>query len=157
MTVVEYPGDYCINVISCMGNADSAPVSVYGNWGTLQIVPEPRPAGTEAPQQQRRRQAQVAVIKAERDFEKKFRDANEGQTEVTIRGEAPQDLVDNWFDCIRSREKPVYDVLKGYQVTVAINLGVQSYREGRALAFDPRDRKLLSRAPDRKAYLPADA
>jgi predicted dehydrogenase len=157
MTVVEYPGDYCINMISCMGNADSAPVSVFGNWGTLQIVPEPRPATTDAPPPQRRRGGQVAVIKAERQFEKQFREANGGQTEVTIQGEPAQDLVDNWFDCIRSREKPVYDVLKGYQVTVAINLGVQSYREGRALAFDPSQRKLLSRAPDRRVYLPADA
>ena len=33
---------------------------------------------------------------------------------------------------MRSREKPVYDVLRGYQVMVAIKLGVDSYREGKA-------------------------
>jgi predicted dehydrogenase len=157
MTVVEYPREYCINMISCMGNADSAPVSIFGNWGTLQLVPEPRPATTETPSGQRRRPAQVAVIKAERQFEKQFREANGGQAEVMLHGEPAQDLVDNWLDCIRSRETPVYDVLKGYQVTVAINLGVQSYREGRALAFDPANRKLMSRTPERKVYLPADA
>lgn len=59
--------------------------------------------------------------------------------------------------CMRTREKPVYNVLKGYQVTVAINLGVQSYREGKALAFDPARRKAVSRPPQRKVYLPAGA
>ncbi len=58
---------------------------------------------------------------------------------------------------MRSREKPAYDVLKGYQVMVAIKLGVDSYREGKALAFDPNARKVLSKPPERKVYLPVDA
>ena len=38
MTMIEYPGDYSINMVSCMANATSTPVTVYGNWGTLQIM-----------------------------------------------------------------------------------------------------------------------
>jgi hypothetical protein len=31
MTMIEYPGEYCVNMISCMANATSAPLTVYGN------------------------------------------------------------------------------------------------------------------------------
>jgi len=161
MTMVEYPGEYCVNMISCMGNAESAPISVYGNWGTLQIIQERMPAGDSMGDQSRgprmRPGREVAVIKAERQFLNKFKEANDGKTEVTILPEENEDLVDNWLNCMRSREKPVYDVLMGYQVMVAIKLGVDSYREGKVMAFDPNTRKLLSKPPERKVYLPEDA
>jgi predicted dehydrogenase len=162
MTIAEYPGDYCINMISCMANAESAPVSVFGNWGTLQIVTEQleadpnRAMGDNARAGQRRRARSIAVIKAERTFSKQFQEANEGKTEVRLEpGERP-DLVDDWLDCMRSRNKPVYDVLKGYQVMVAIKLGVDSYKQGRVLAFDPATRRILKEAPARKVYLPVE-
>jgi predicted dehydrogenase len=161
MTMVEYPGEYCVNMISCMGNAESAPISVYGNWGTLQIVQQRMQAGdamgdlTRGPRGPRGRE--VAVIKAERQFLNKFKEANEGKTEVTIEPVESEDLADNWLNCMRSREKPVYDVLRGYQVMVAIRLGIDSYREGKALAFDPASRRVLSKPPERKVYLPPGA
>jgi predicted dehydrogenase len=155
MSVAEYPGDYCINMVSCMANADSAPLSVYGNWATLQIeTPQwgQRPGAAGAPAPGTRRGPR-AVVRAERHFLEEFREANDGETEVAIEtDERSQDLVDNWLDCMRSREKPVYDVLKGYQVTVAIQLGVDSYRQGRALGYDPRARRVLTRLPDRREY-----
>jgi hypothetical protein len=100
---------------------------------------------------------EVAVIKAERQFLNKFKEANEGKTEVTIEPVESEDLADNWLNCMRSREKPVYDVLRGYQVMVAIRLGIDSYREGKALAFDPASRRVLSKPPERKVYLPPGA
>jgi len=44
--------------------------------------------------------------------------------------------------------------MKGYQVTVAIQLGVQSYREGRVLGYDPKTRRILTRLPERREYPP---
>lgn len=38
MTMIEYPGDYCVNMISCMANSASAPLTVYGNWATLEVT-----------------------------------------------------------------------------------------------------------------------
>jgi hypothetical protein len=60
------------------------------------------------------------------------------------------------LDCMRDRSQPVYDALKGYQVMAAIKLGVDSYRQGRVLAFDPKTRQVIY-PPDRTEYLPADA
>lgn len=156
MTVVEYPGEYCVNMVSCMGNATSAPITVYGNLGTLEIVSPGRPApGTprDAPSRQG-----SAVIKAERQRLQEFRELNDGQDEVTLVADQPaEDLIDNWLNSMRSRQTPVYDVLKGYQMTVAINLGVQSYREGRTMAFDPVRKRVLDRMPPHKEYPPTDA
>ncbi len=155
MTTVEYPKEYCFNMVSCMANADSAPITVYGNWGTLQIVPAARQPG-DAPQ--RGRPGMRALVRAERPFLEKFKEANGGLTEVEITTDEPaEDLADNWLNSMRSRQAPIYDVMKGYQVTVAIQLGVQSYREGRAMGFDPKTRRVLARPADRPEYPPKDS
>jgi hypothetical protein len=155
MTMVEYPGSYSINMISCMANADSAPLAVYGNWATLQIVTERHQAMDSMGDQTKGRSqwtgpVERAVVKPQRDFLEEFKQANEGKTEVTIDPEPSEDLIDNWLNCMRSREKPVYDGMRGYQVMVAIKLGVDSYRQGRTLAFDPDRRRILNRPPTRR-------
>ena len=152
MTTVEYPEAYCFNMVSCMANAESAPITVYGNWGTLQVLPWVRTAGQPAP-----RGGGRGVIKAERTYEKQFKEANDGLTELEITTEEPmEDLADNWLNSMRSRQAPIYDVTKGYQVTVAIQLGVQSYREGRALGYDPKTRRILTETAPRPEYPPAE-
>ena len=161
MTMVEYPGDYCINMISCMCNQESAPISIYGNWGTLQIVQEHMQAGDAMGDLTKAKNAgpprEIAVIKAEPAFLNKFKEANEGKAEVTIEPIDSEDLADNWLDCMRSRQKPDYDVLRGYQVMVAIKLGVESYRQSQVMVFDPPSRRSLAKAPDRRTYLPPGA
>jgi len=162
MTMVEFPGDYAVNMISCMGNQTSAPMSVYGNWATLQIA-EGQAAGDAMGDLRRSapggggRFRQVAMIRAERQFQKEFQEANGGKSEVTIEPEPSTDLVDDWLDCMRTRGTPVYNVLRGYQVMVAIRLGVDSYRLGRTMAFDPVARRVLDKVPPHKEYLPAGA
>ncbi len=160
MTLVEYPDEYCINMISCMANAESVPLTIYGNWGTLQVVQQ-EAAVMDAMGDQRgaggRRGREVAVIKAERQFEDEFKKANGGKTEVTIEPVESPDLADDWLDCMRSRKSPVYNVLRGYQVMTAIKLGVDSYREGRVMLFDPQTRRVIDKPPARKEYLPQEA
>jgi hypothetical protein len=51
----------------------------------------------------------------------------------------------NFLDSVRSRKPPVFNGDLGYQVMVAIKLGVDSYREGRIKHWDPAgDRELTS-------------
>jgi predicted dehydrogenase len=153
MTMVEYPGDYTINLVSCMANATSVPITVYGNWGTLQVLEgqaamdamgDQRKAPTEAAQ---RRPRTAAVVRPERQFLKEFREANGGSTEVTIDPEPSANLAEDWLDSMRSRQPPVYNALRGYQVMVAIALGVESYRKGKVMAFDPARRAIVSPPP----------
>jgi predicted dehydrogenase len=154
MTMIEYPGDYSVNMVSCMANETSVPVTVYANWATIQIVEGAAPAApaTSGP----RRGRGVAVVKAERQFQKEFREANGGKTEVTIEPEASPSLGENWLDCMRSRQAPVYNALRGYQVMVAIALGVESYRKGKVMAFDPARQVMRPAPPPHKEYPPPE-
>jgi len=155
MTMIEYPGDYAINMVSCMANQSSVPETVYANWATIQIVMAPPAPGAPAAAGPRRGRI-IASVKAERQFEKEFREANDGKTEVTIESEQGPSLADNWVDCIRSRQSPVYNALRGYQVMTAIALGVESYRRGRIMAFDPGKQKMHAAPPPHKEYPPTE-
>jgi hypothetical protein len=99
----------------------------------------------------------VAAVKPERQFLKEFREANGGQSEVTIEPEAGTTLGDDWLDCMRSRESPLYNALRGYQVMVGIALGVESYRKGRVMAFDPARQAILSAPPPHREFPPPEA
>ena len=99
---------------------------------------------------------QVAMVKAEPTFADEFRQANGGKTEVTIEGGPSKDLADDWLDCMRDRGTPVYNVLRGYQVMVAIRMGVDSYRAGRVMAFDPSTRRILNAPPPHREYFPKE-
>jgi predicted dehydrogenase len=160
MTIVEYPGDYAVNMVSCMANQQSVPITVYGNWGTLNVLEGRAAMGSMGDLRQASagpRPQQVAVIKAERAFEKEFREANDGKTEVTITADPGKDLADDWLDCMRSRGTPLYNVTRGYQVMVAIKMGVDSYRSGKVVAFDPERRRILPAPPPHREYPPKDA
>lgn len=150
MTMIEYPGEYSINMISCMTNMQSVPITVYGNWATLQVV-------ESGPSQGTRPSGAHIAVKAERPFLKQFQEANGGKREVTIEAGPGPGLGDNWLDCMRTRNKPVYDVLRGYQVMAAIRLGVESYRTGKVMSFDPVSRTVLRNPPARKEYVPREA
>jgi predicted dehydrogenase len=162
MTMVEYPGDYSINMISCMANSQSVPLTVYANWGTIEVL-EGRAAMSAmadlrgANNANGGRRQQVAVVRAERAFDKEFRDANGGQNEVKIVVDEGKDLADDWLDCMRSRELPVYNVTRGYQVMVAIRMGVDSYKAGRMMAFDPERKRILPAVPPHKEYPPSES
>lgn len=44
--------------------------------------------------------------------------------------------VDNFFDCVRSRQQPNCHVDLGYKVSVVSDLSVRSYRNGKTYYFD---------------------
>lgn len=156
MTTIEYPGDYCVNMISCMANATSAPITVYGNWGTLEVREGQAAMNSVPAQPGQARPRTVAVIRPEREFLKEFQQANDGQTEVAILPENSPSLGDDWLNCMRSREAPVYNALRGYQVMAGISLGVESYRTGRVMAFDPTRRAMTAAVKPHKEYPPAE-
>jgi hypothetical protein len=47
------------------------------------------------------------------------------------------DHMQNWLDCIRSREKPVADVEIGHRTTTVCHLGNIARWTGRKLTWDP--------------------
>lgn len=55
----------------------------------------------------------------------------------------------DFLQSVRTRQKPIFDAWFGYQVMVAIKLGVDSYRAGRMMGFDPETERVLTELPPR--------
>lgn len=137
----EY-GSYFINVASSAASAGPerhhAP-AIYGHEatisfhdGSIQVTPD-------------------------RQFRKKFEQAT-GKTALQIEA-LPKDLnvirinhARNFYECMRTRKKPVLDARLGYQVMTAIKLAADSYRERRMMAFDPAGERVVAQAPPRPGY-----
>jgi predicted dehydrogenase len=62
----------------------------------------------------------------------------------------------NFLDCVRTRDQPRLHAEFGYQVMTAIKLGVDSYRQGRVMAFDPVKEAVLDAPPPRDAGYEGD-
>jgi len=82
-----------------------------------------------------------------RDYSE-FRSPEAGATPVVIKtGESGADAttrhVSNFIDCIRSRQRPVADVLVGHRAALACHLGNLAYLEKRRVRFDPQHERVL--------------
>jgi hypothetical protein len=53
----------------------------------------------------------------------------------------------NFIDCVRSREKPTLDVDTAFRAQVTITMAVMSYREGRVLYWDDKNMKVVPKPP----------
>jgi hypothetical protein len=53
----------------------------------------------------------------------------------------------NFIDCVRSREKPTLDVDTAFRAQVTITMSVMSYREGRVLYWDEKNMKVVPKPP----------
>jgi predicted dehydrogenase len=110
--------------------------TIYGRMGTIEIG------------------AGQVVVKPERLFLEEFkRTAGNSQLVIEVdnrdQQKARTDHMLNFLECVRTREKPVFDARFGYQVMVAIKLGVDSYRQGRVFGFEPEDEEILDPPPER--------
>jgi predicted dehydrogenase len=84
------------------------------------------------------------LITPEKIYAKKFSEkygAPELRVYVEPKTNMDQAHAENFFECMRTRQKPNLDVDFGYQLMVAIGLGVKAYREGAQMNFkaEPRD------------------
>ena len=78
----------------------------------------------------------------EEQFTKKFGDM---KITIPVDDKGPDAHMKNFLDCVRTREKPVLDALTGYKALVTIELGVQSYRQGRVMYFDEEKQKVVDK------------
>ncbi len=137
-TTIEYD-DLVINLVGTCGSQASNSLhgpAVFGQRASVSITPgwvEARPEKPFAGDfRQRTGQDMVRVEVDNRDQQ-----------------EARRAHMLDFVDCVRSRRKPIFDARFGYQVMVAIKLGVDSYRSGRLMAFDPEAERVLDSSPSR--------
>ena len=138
LTAADYPGKYSLTIQSSQVNEIGPTMMIRGTQATMHLGDE-----WEGPQG---RSVGTARIVPETPFRREFR-AKWAKDEIVLEGvgnEGDQKHVDNFFDCVRSREKPNCDADMGYKVMTAIDLSVRSYRQAKVFLFDPKAERITN-------------
>ena len=137
-TLIEYQSHF-VNLSASMASSagnEGLPTMVYGHEGAISF------------------QRGAIEVRPEFQFAGKFREAT-GHDALRIevaQESVSADHVANFLGCMRTREQPVFDARFGYQVMAAIRMGVDSYRSGRMIAFDPHSERLIALPERRPGY-----
>jgi predicted dehydrogenase len=132
----DYAAGHTLVLSSSMANSTHIPGLIRGHEGTIMMVPGGQFEGrvdhiTVTPER---------IVKDE--WVKKW-----GSDEVKLATEKRPSHMENFFSCMRTREKPVLDAFTGYKALTTIAMAVQSYREGRVLYFDEQKQKVVTKPP----------
>lgn len=141
-SIIEYP-NFFINLSGSMANAAGVkyfPRVIYGHKGTLtyegnnvvvypEILDNPRRGGSRTPPSRSPKVYSAPPVE-----------------------NAHRLHTDNFFECMRTRKQPNLNAMLGYQIMVAIRLGVDSYREGKVKFFDPKSQRVTDKPLVRPAY-----
>ena len=139
LTAADYPGKYSMTIQSSQVNSIGPVMLIRGTKATLHLGDE-----WEGP---KGRDTDFATLAAEPPFAKEFA-AKHGSDQITIQGvgnEGDQKHVDNFLECVRSRQQPNCHADMGYKVMTAIDLSVRSYREGKMFFYDAKRERVSDR------------
>lgn len=135
-TVIEYPNFY-VDISASMANASANryfPEVIYGHNGTMTF------------------QEDGVLVTPESFSRRRESGETKGKLYEIPKINLERAHTDNFFECMRSRNKPVLDGDLGYQIMVAIKLGVDSYREGKVKFFDSKTQKVVQKGEPRAMY-----
>jgi predicted dehydrogenase len=139
LTVADYPSKYSMIVQSSQVNENGPMMMIRGTKATIHLSDE-----WEGPPS---RQYDYADIFPESPFVEEF-NQKYGNDQVRVDGvgnEGDLKHVDNFFDCVRSRQLPNCNVDIGYKVSVACDLSVRSYRTGKVYYFDAEREEVIEK------------
>jgi predicted dehydrogenase len=137
-STIEYANDYVLlgsSMANSAGNEHMQPV-IYGHKGTITFDDG------------------VVIVTPEWQFLDGF--AAKTQAAKMYYETAPhnmgEDHINNFLDCMRSRQTPNCGPELSYKIMTAIKLGVDSYREGKMMLWDAERERRMDQAPARKEY-----
>lgn len=129
MMNLDYPQDFTLALTSSMGNAQANPLMIRGHRATI------RPTDNGAMR-----------VTPEREFEDWFKKEH-GTNELIIDPQPREDHMSNWLSCIRSRKQCHLDVDTAFHALVAIQLGIQSYRQDKITFWDHHSERISRKHP----------
>ncbi|MCP4641173.1 MAG: Gfo/Idh/MocA family oxidoreductase [bacterium] len=138
MSTLDYPDDYTIVLTSSMANRQGLPTVIRGHRATI----VPHEGGMK--------------VTAEKEFKEWF--AKEyGKEEIIIPSEPRPGHMDNWLECIRTRETPHLDAQTAYRAMAGIKMGVEAYRQEKAIFWDNEKERYTRKhpRPKRDSYWPS--
>jgi predicted dehydrogenase len=139
--IADYAKGHSVVLSSSMANSQHIPGLIRGHSGSIIMVDHGMFEG----------RTDFITLKPEPrviddEYKAKF-GAGESKIAVDRNKEPMRAHVENFLDCVRSRQKPTLDVNTAARAQVLISMAVQSYREGRILYFDDKTWKVLPKAP----------
>lgn len=133
---VDYPA-WTMQLACSVASGVGAPLVIHGTEATLFVAQDSENLSNTQME-----------IRPDPEYREEFRKKTGGETltvEVTpfARGSHPH--MDNFLDCVRSRQEPNLPAQLGYQAMAAIGMGVQAYRDNEVLFFDQRKEKVSTK------------
>lgn len=145
--IAEYSKGHSVVLSSSMANSQHIPGLIRGHDASLIMVEHGRFEGY-APY--------ITVKPEKRVYNRELRErsvppeyaAKWGAAEIKIPVEDRDPMithVENFLDCMRTRQKPTLDVETAARAQVLITMSVQPFREGKVLYFDERKFKVVDK------------
>ena len=137
--MADFNKGHSLVLSSSMANSQHIPCSIRGHQGTIIMVEHGQFEG----------KTDFITVRPERRVIDDTYRSKWGDKEFQIQvDEKPRWAhMQNFLDCVRSREKPTLDVDTAFRAQVTISMSVMSYREGRVLYWDDKNMKVLAKPP----------
>lgn len=136
--MADYAKGHSLVLSSSMANSKHIPGLIRGNKGTITMVDHGRFEG----------RTDHITVEAEPIYRDEWAEKFGYQSVDIPVAETPRDAhMANFIECTRTRKKPNLDAETGYKAQVVITMGVQSFREGKVLFFDPKKEEVVYDAP----------
>jgi predicted dehydrogenase len=141
IVTMDFPKEHSVVLTGTMANNTNTPLLIKGHEGTISMSPSmgSRNSFMVTPQSLFadgfRERADAAGIKgtwSERP------DRRGTITELEVPKEVSSSHLENFIDCVRSRQKPNLDALMGFKIMAGIDMAVQSYKTGKTIYFDEK-------------------
>lgn len=136
--IADFAKGHSLVLSSSMANSRHVPGLIRGKDASLVMVEHGRFEGY----------AENITVFPERaaseDYKKKF---GAEPIKIPIQATERWTHMQNFLDCVRSRQRPTLDVETGMRAQVTITMAVQAYREGRNLYWDDKAMKVVAKAP----------
>ena len=136
--IADFAKGHSLVLSSSMANNTHIPGLLRGQKGTLVIVDHGAFEG----------RTDHITVSAQEAYQDEFV-AKWGYkaVEIPVEDRGREAHMANFFQCMRTREKPVLDADTGYKAQVTVSMSVESYRRGQTLYFDPATEKIVDRPP----------
>ena len=133
---VDYPA-WTMQLACSVASGAGAPLVIHGSQATLYI-------GQNSENLVNTQMEVVPDAEYRDEFVKKTgADTLKIEVQPVARGAHPH--MDNFLECVRSRQEPNLPAKLGYQAMAAIGMGVQAYRQHEVLFFDRRREKVSNK------------
>jgi predicted dehydrogenase len=137
--MADFSKGHTLVLSSSMANSQHIPGSIRGHAGTIIMVEHGQFEG----------KTEYITVRPERKVIDEAYKSKWGDKEFQIKvDEKPRWAhMQNFLDCVRSREKPTLDVDTAFRAQVTITMSVMAYREGRVLYWDDKAMKVTPKPP----------